>query len=350
MSSQLIFVTGANGFLGSHIIRQLLEKGYRVRGTARAAKVSFTKNLFGSYGDKFEVVQVDDIAVDDISQHLKGVDKVIHAAAPLPSVADAKIMLNSSVEGSLNIIRQAEKAGIKQVVYTSSIVTVSNPSGSLTENDWNPITKEETLTAPPFMAYVGAKTVAERAVWKFADEHKNIDITAINPPYIFGPFVPGFDIPKPDYAVISTNIHIYQFLTPKGNFPPGPGYVDVRDVARIHVEALNSPPESSVGRKRLIVASPYDGNYKQGVQLVAEARPELKGRLVDPDTAPKFPIDKLPVDLQRVADVTGVRVDSYHTWKETVLDSVDALLALEKEWISKGYKIDIPSLAAYGYA
>jgi len=350
MSSQLIFVTGANGFLGSHITQQLLEKGYRVRGTARAAKVSFTKNLFASYGDKFEVAQVNDTAVDDISEHLKGVDIVIHAAAPLPSVADPKVMVHGSVEGSLNIIRQAEKAGIKKVIYTSSIVTVSNPSGSLTENDWNPMTEEEALASPPFVAYAGAKTVAERAVWKFADEHKNIDITAINPPYMFGPFVPGFDIPKPDYAVISTNIHIYQFLTPKGNFVPSPGYADIRDVARIHVEALNSPPESAVGRKRLIVASPYDGNYKQAVQFVAEAHPELKDRLVDAETAPKFPVDKLPVDLQRVTDVTGVRADSYHTWKETVLDAVDSLLALEKNWISNGYKIEVPSLAAYGYA
>jgi len=44
--------------------------------------------------------------------------------------------------------------------------------------DWNPMTEEDTLAAPPFLAYVGAKTAAERAVWKFADEHKNVDITA----------------------------------------------------------------------------------------------------------------------------------------------------------------------------
>jgi nucleoside-diphosphate-sugar epimerase len=304
--------------------------------------------MFASYGDKFEVVQVDDITVDDISEHLSGVDKVIHAAAALPSVADAKIILKTAVEGSLNIIRQAEKAGIKKVVYTSSMVTVRNPSGSFTDKDWNPMTEEQTLTSPPGAAYGGAKTIAERAVWKFADEHKHIDITAVNPPYLYGPFAPGFKIPKPDYAAISTNLRIYQFLTPKGTFGQSPGYADVRDVARIHVEALNSPPESSVGRKRLIIASPYPVNYRQAMQLVAEARPELRDRLVDADSAPELPVDRLPVDLQRVADVTGVQIDSYHTWRDTVLDTVDALLALEKDWISKGYKIDIPPLAAYG--
>jgi nucleoside-diphosphate-sugar epimerase len=349
MSSELILVTGANGFLGSHIIYQLLGKGYRVRGTARGAKVALAGHMFASHGDKFEVVSVDNLAVDNISEHLKGVDAVIHAAAPLPSATDAKGLLQGALDGSLNVIRQAEKAGIKRVVYTSSMVTVSNPSGSLTASDWNPMTEEDTLAAPPFLAYAGAKTVSERAVWKFADEHKNVDITAVNPPYLFGPFAPGFLIPKPDYATISTNIHLYQLLSPKGTFPKGPGSVDVRDVARIHVEALHSPPESSVGRKRLIVSSPYDTNYKQALQYVVEAHPELKDRLVDPEATPTFPVDKLPVDLKRVADVTGVQIDSYHTWKETVLGTIDALLAFEKDWVSKGYKIEVPSLAAYGY-
>jgi len=53
--------------------------------------------MFGSYGDKFEVVSVDNLAVDNISEHLKGVDAVIHAAAPLPSASDAKGLLQVSL-------------------------------------------------------------------------------------------------------------------------------------------------------------------------------------------------------------------------------------------------------------
>jgi len=290
------------------------------------------------------------VTVDDISEHLKGVDAVIHAAAPLPSKGDSKALLNGALNGSLNVIRQAEKGGIKRIIYTSSIVAVFNPSGSLTDKDWNPMTEQETLAAPAFLAYVGAKTLAERAVWKFADEHKDVDVTVVNPPYLFGPFAPGFCIPKPDYGALSTNFHIYHFLTKKGRaFPSSAGCSDVRDVARIHVEALTSAPESSIGRKRLPIASPYDSNYKQAVEFVAEAHPELRERLVDANTAPQFPVDKLPVDLKRVEDVTGVKVDSYHTWKETVLDTIDSLLALEKGWVSKGYKIEIPALEEYGF-
>src|ERR1700689_4110314 len=127
---------------------------------------------------------------------------------------------------------------------------------------------------------------------------------SVNPPYLFGPFAPGFRIPKPDYGALSTNLHFYHFLTKNGRaFPSSPGSSDVRDVARIHVEALTSAPESTIGRKRLPIASPYDGNYKQAVQFIAEAYPELKDRLVDVNTAPQLPVDKLPVDLKRVQDV-----------------------------------------------
>jgi nucleoside-diphosphate-sugar epimerase len=172
----------------------------------------------------------------------------------------------------------------------------------------------------------------------------------VNPPYLFGPFAPGFRIPKLDYSALSTNLHIYHFLTKKGRaFPQFAGSADVRDVARIHVEALTSAPESSVGRKRLPIGSPYECNYKEAVLFVADAHPELKDRLVDANTAPQFSSDKLQVDLKRVEDVTGVTVDSYYTWKETILGTIDSLLALEKSWVSQGYEIEIPALEDYGY-
>jgi hypothetical protein len=155
--------------------------------------------------------------------------------------------------------------------------------------------------------------------------------------------------PKPDYGSLSSNLHIYHFLTREGRaFPFFSGVVDVRAVARIHVEALTPAPDSSVGRKRLPIASPDDGNCKKAVQFVAKAHPELTDRLVDADTAPDFPVDKIDVDLKRGEDVTGVKVDSYHTWKETILNTIDTLLVMGKGWISNGYKVDIPALEEYG--
>lgn len=120
------------------------------------------------------------------------------------------------------------------------------------------------------------------------------------------------------------------------------GYIDVRDLARAHIAALISPPESEVGRKRLLIASPHDLNYKEAVQFIAEKRPELKNRLIDADKAPKFSLDRIPLDLERVQAVTGVKVNSYISWQNTILDTVDSLLELEKSWVSKGFTVTIP--------
>jgi nucleoside-diphosphate-sugar epimerase len=351
--SELILVTGANGFLGSHIIHQLLEKGYRVRGTARGPKVALSREIFASYGDKFEVVTVNDTAKDDISEVVRGVDAVIHAAAPLPSHYTGGIeeLIQAAAEGALNIIRQAEKGGVKRTIYTSSIVAVFNEGGTLGPDDWNTITTEQAIAGGPFSSYIKAKTEAEKAVWKFAEEHPQIDLTVLNPPYMFGPFAPNFKIPKPDFSALSTNLHFLRFLKKEGRwYPLSSGGADVRDVARIHVEALNSPPQSQVGPKRLPIASPYDSNWKEAAQIVREAYPDLvaEGRLVDPSTGPDFPFDKLPVDLERVKEVTGVEPSSYKPWKDTVLGAMADVIRFEKQWIAEGYKVEIPALEDFG--
>lgn len=149
--------------------------------------------------------------------------------------------------------------------------------------------------------------------------------------------------PTPDFATLSSANQIFQFLTPQGTFPFMSGYMDARDLAEIHIRALDSPPESAVGRKRMLLASPQDLDYKTAVDFVAEARPELKDRLVNANRAPKFPIDHLPTDLKRVAEVTGFKDDGYIPWRDTILNTVDSLVALEKDWISRGHSVVIPA-------
>jgi hypothetical protein len=67
--------------------------------TARGAKIALARKTFASYGDRFEVVDVNDIVTDDISDHLAGVTAVIHTAAPLSSRGDAKFLLRASILG-----------------------------------------------------------------------------------------------------------------------------------------------------------------------------------------------------------------------------------------------------------
>lgn len=347
MSPKIVFISGASGFLGSHIVEQLLSRGYRVRVSARGKKAAILRTAY-SGNAAVEVFEISDIIHDQFPEALQGVDAVIHAASPLPGRMEPEQMLNTAIEGSLNVLRQAEKAGVKRFVVTSSIATLAgNPNGTFKDTDWNPVTKEFAINAGKDEAtYAASKKFAELAVWEWAEAHPHVEVTTINPPFLYGPFTTNFPIlATPDFDALSTNLTIYNLITTEGKFPPRPGHADVRDVAVAHVTALDSPPTSEVGRKRVIFASPYDFNFKNAVELLREKRPQLKDRLIT-QVPPEFPAYRYPVDFERIERVTGLKKGDFHTFEETLLHTVDSLLDVEAGWKNKGHNVgDIPTFS-----
>lgn len=164
----------------------------------------------------------------------------------------------------------------------------------------------------------------------------------VNPPFLYGPFAEGFTLPKPDYGALSSNILIYNFISPTGTFPASPAYVDVRDVAKAHVLALSSPPTSSVGRKRILFTSPHGFDFKDIVDLIAEKRPELKERLITAPP-PTLSYNKVPIDFDRIQEVLSLGKNEFRTVDETMLEAIDGLVALERQWISQGHEVNIPN-------
>ena len=99
-----------------------------------------------------------------------------------------------------------------------------------------------------------------------------------------------------------------------------------RDVARASVSALTAP--TNVGRKRILLSSEWI-SFRDAAIFIAEARPELKGRLTL--NADSFPlVGKTLIDNTRAKEVLGIK--EFIPWKQTLLDTVDDLLKLEKEW------------------
>ncbi|KAJ3712535.1 hypothetical protein DFJ43DRAFT_1106336 [Lentinula guzmanii] len=304
MPSDVIFLTGATGYLGSHILNQLLAKGYHVKVAIREKKASQFKQLYESHQSQLEVVIIDDISTSQFPEALKGVKAIIHTAAPLAyAVSDAEGQLKGAVEGALNVLRQAEKAGVHKVVLTSTILTAFTPQFTFTTDG----TQNEGVTA-----YMAAKTLAEKEVWNFADTHSQMDITTINPPYLYGPGTKEFTtyLTAPSTTLISTLINIYKLLNPNGAYPDYPLYIDVRDVAKAHI-------------------------------VLNEKRPELKDRLTK-TTPPEFPFKKLAYDSKRVEEICGLKPEDFVPVNDTFVESVDTLVALENQWKAAGYELPAP--------
>lgn len=170
----------------------------------------------------------------------------------------------------------------------------------------------------------------------------------MGPPWIYGPFAPGFEhfLPTPDFKTFSTNAYIYALLNPVNtHFPASASFVDVRDVAKAHIAALNSKPSSVVGRKRYALVSPEHLSYGDVIKLIAKERPHLRDRLMATE-APQFPPPP-KVERQGLEDAVGFSPDAYTRWQDTILDTVDSLVGIEQIWKEKGLAFDMPTGAPF---
>jgi hypothetical protein len=140
-------------------------------------------------------------------------------------------------------------------------------------------------------------------------------VLQVNPPFFYGPFTPHFPVPAPDFSAISTDLLFYKFLFPEGTFPSMTHCIDVRDIAQAHVRALDSRPTAQVGRKRLVISSPWGWPFSKTISFIAEKRPALKERLTT-TTPPVLPSDAMPMDFGRVEEVLGMGVSDFHTMEQ----------------------------------
>ena len=213
-------VTGANGHIGSHIVKFLLEEeGREVRGLVRK-----TSDLRGLEGLDLELAYGDILDPDSLKEAVKGCDVIYHTAA-VYSVwkRKAEEILRPSIEGSKNLFRAIQDRSVDKVVYTSSIAAVGLGSSAdllMTAADWN---------EHPSNPYIQAKTEAERWVQGWASVHK-VPVVFVLPSIVLGPG---------DYKPTPSNKVVLQYLNgmPGLLIDGGINIADVRDVARGHILA-----------------------------------------------------------------------------------------------------------------
>jgi dihydroflavonol-4-reductase len=239
-----VLVTGASGFIAAHVIRELLARGYRVRGTvrslARAKELAYLRELPGA-AERLELVEADLMREGSFDAAAEGVHYVMHTASPY--VLDAKDpqrdLVDPAVKGTSTVLASCKKAGtVKRVVLTSSMAAITDePDGDhvLTEADWN--TKSSLERNPYYLS----KTLAEKEGWRFVEEERpGFDLVVINPFLVIGPSLS---------ASINPSNQVFVDLL-KGTYPGimnlAWGFVDVRDVALAHVLAMET--EGASGR------------------------------------------------------------------------------------------------------
>ncbi|MFI6869690.1 NAD-dependent epimerase/dehydratase family protein [Nocardia sp. NPDC050406] len=224
--SDRVLVTGVSGYLAGHIVTDLLDRGYEVRGTVRAlGRPETTAHLPG-----VELFAADLESDAGWAEAVAGCRYVIHAASPFPAgePEHEDELVRPAVDGALRVLRAAEAAGVERVVLTSSIAAVRvGHENVCTEDDWS-----DPARCNP---YEKSKTLAERAAWEFARSRPGFELAVINPGMILGPV---------QRAEARTSVDAVRLLL-AGEMPGVPriafAMVDVRDVATAHRLAMESP-------------------------------------------------------------------------------------------------------------
>ena len=293
-AERTVLVTGGSGFLGGWCAVELLRRGYRVRTTvrdmAREAEVRAAVASPLDAGERLAVSAADLREDAGWEEAVAGCDFVLHVASPFPPVQpkDPDELIVPAREGTLRVLRAALAAGVERVVVTSSVAAISGAArpggGPLTEADWTDPDK------PGLSPYVRSKAIAERAAWDLVREAGAEErLAVVNPGAIVGPVLSE----DRSYSLQA----IERLL---GGMPGVPrigfSFVDVRDVADLHLRAMTA---AEAGGERFVAAGPF--------LWMAEVAAILRERLGE--AAAKVPKRQLPDLMVRAAGIfdPGIR-------------------------------------------
>lgn len=245
------FVTGGTGFLGSHVIRQLLERGARVKALARKSS-----NLANLEGLEISLITGDLTDAASWEAALDECDALFHVAADYRLwVPDPENMFQANVEGTRQALEAAIRHKVKRIVHTSTVGALAYPpAGKVSNEESEPL--ESDLIGP----YKQSKRKAELLARQFAAQGHPIVI--VNPSTPVGPL---------DIKPTPTGKMIVDFLNGKmpGYLDTGLNLIDVRDCAVGHLLAA----ERGVPGQRYIL-----GHRNMTLREIFEVAARISGR------------------------------------------------------------------------
>jgi dihydroflavonol-4-reductase len=327
-----ILLTGISGFIAKHIALKLLNAGYAVRGTVRKmdrrAEVfdALRPHLAPGAEQRLHLVPVDLTRDDGWVDAMDGISALCHVASPFPVAQpeNAEDLIRPAVDGTLRALRAAQTAGVDRVILTSSTIAVVNTrkSGVQDESDWCD------AGSPGTTAYAMSKLKAERAAWAFVQDHPSMRLTTINPGLVLGP--PLDKHHGSSISLVTRMLRARDPAVPRLNFST----VDVRDVAEMHLRALQRP--DTAGKRYLAVAgSMWMGDMAQALaaaypqrKIATRDAPYLLLRflaLFDKDVRSILPGLGLIYPVSNARAVADMGMD-FITPKQALLDAADWLV------------------------
>jgi nucleoside-diphosphate-sugar epimerase len=287
-------------------------------------------------GASLRVVRADLRQEEGWREAAAGCDYVLHVASPTLTQAPRHDdeMVRPAVDGTLRVLRAARDAHVQRVVMTSAIgaIAYGHPPRStpFTERDW---TNVDAGVQP----YQRSKTLAERAAWDFVGgEGRGLELATVNPTAVLGPVL------GPDYSPSLNGIarmldgsmpRLLKFAT---------GYVDVRDVASLHVLAMTDP--AAAGER--FIATAGHSLWQRDVAAVLRARLGERAAKVPTREMPLWvarglarvspQLGSLRLLLGRNLDATSAKAERLLGWKarpieDTIVETAESLLALPRD-------------------
>lgn len=277
MKERNILITGGTGYLGSWVVKGLLEKAYTVRLTVRNKNKKegyrHLSEIAESTPGNLEIYEADLLIPGSFDKAAMGADAIIHMASPFYlDVKDAqKELIDPALKGTRNVLEAANNSDtVKKVVLTSSVAAIYGDNIDMKEQGLKEFSEvhfntSSSLTHQP---YSFSKVVAEKEAWKIHKSQEQWELIVMNPAFVMGPALS-----------LNSSSESLKFMEDmlSGKFKMGApdlqfGYVDVRDVANAHILALEN--DKAKGRHILsertagiydlagIIEDKFPGKYK----------------------------------------------------------------------------------------